>query len=60
MKDEDTTTDGVAVTRHLMQPSIPHLVDPSRVKEAQVTVRWQQDGKMRSQEFVTYVRCVPT
>ena len=60
LKDEEITQEGMLLTTRLAPLTVPHLVDIQRLKGVELTVTWQQDGRSRSQVFVTYVRCVPT
>ena len=54
---DSTVEDGdFSVTTRVAQPSVEHLVDASRLKAIEVTVRWTQDQRPRQLTFVTYVR----
>ena len=33
-----------------------HITDPSKLKQVEVSVEWQQEGKLRTLSFVTYLR----
>ena len=46
----------LTVTTRISQPSVEPLVDPTRLKAIEVTVRMVEEGKPRDLRFVTYVR----
>jgi prepilin-type N-terminal cleavage/methylation domain-containing protein len=48
--------DGFSVTVYLTRPDLEYLIDPTRLKTAQVIVRSVQEGRLREMTFVTYVR----
>jgi prepilin-type N-terminal cleavage/methylation domain-containing protein len=48
--------DGFDVTTRISRPNVEHLVDPTRLKAIEVTVRSMQNGRPRELTFVTYVR----
>ena len=40
-----------------VSPAEPeHVTDPSRLKHVEVSVEWEQEGKPRTLNFVTYLR----
>ena len=40
-----------------ISPAEPeHITDPSKLKQVEVSVEWEQEGKLRTLNFVTYLR----
>ena len=61
LTDQETTEqDGFHVTTRTIPTTIEHLVDGSRLKAVEVTVRSTQSGRPRELTFVTYVRRNPS
>ena len=48
--------DGFTVITRISQPTISHLVDPTRLKAIEVIVRSTLDGRSRELAFTTYLR----
>ena len=48
--------DAFEVTTRIGQPTLPGLVDPTRLKAVEVTVRWTQQGRPRELGVLTYLR----
>jgi Tfp pilus assembly protein PilV len=48
--------EGFTVTTRISQPSVEPLVDPTRLKAIEVTVRMTEEGAPKDLQFVTYVR----
>ena len=55
--DGETTAEGMTLATRVTSLALPHVADAARLKGIEVTARWQQDNRARSQIFVTYVRC---
>ncbi|MBI4598337.1 MAG: prepilin-type N-terminal cleavage/methylation domain-containing protein [Candidatus Omnitrophica bacterium] len=60
LKEEAITQEGMTLATRFAPLTVPHLVDQQRLKAVELTVTWQQNGRPRSQVFMTYVRCVPS
>ena len=59
LREEQTTQaiDGFDVTTAIRQPTLEvPLIDPTRLKAVDVTVRWAQDTKPHALTFMTYIR----
>ena len=54
--EKTTKEEGLEVTTRVTQPVAEQLVDPTRLKRVEVSVRWLQDGRPRELTFVTQVR----
>ena len=58
LAEEQTTVqeESFQVTTRITRPHLEHLIDPTRLKVIEVTVRWMQDGRPRELKFITYAR----
>ncbi len=52
---EAATDEIFTITPRILQPTIEHLVDPTRLKVVEIRVQWTQDGRPRELTFVTYL-----
>ena len=59
LNEAEAADNGMTLTTRKLPLAVPHLVDATRLQGIELTVGWQQDGRPRSQVFVTYLRCVP-
>ena len=48
--------DGCTVTTRISRPELAALIDPTRIKAVEVTVKSGQAGRPREHTFLTYVR----
>ena len=54
--ERKATEDPFDVTTRLRTLQLDSVVDPERVREVVVTVRWDEDERPRSLSFMTYIR----